>query len=145
MPEETWNTYWASDVFEEVKESQSLVRLMTYYDELHWRVVRDFAGVQEEELNTPAVFWEDEPMPVEFRLHRFDSHLRQHTIQIEKTLEMLGLQPNEARLLLRLIYNALAEVETAAIGAPEFGLGQRDALAETITKRVDEIEVVVKG
>ena len=25
-------------------------------------------------------------MPIEFRLHRFDSHLRQHTIQAEKTL-----------------------------------------------------------
>lgn len=84
-------------------------------------------------------------MPVEFRLHRFDSHLRQHTVQVEKTLDMLNLQPNEARRLLRLIYTALAEVEGTAIGALGFGLEQRAALAGKIAKRTDEIEVTVKG
>jgi len=139
MPEETWQDYWTSDAFEEVKESQSLGRLMEYYGELHWRVVHDFSGVQGDELSTPAVFWEGEPMPVEFRLHRFDSHLRQHTIQVEKTLDLLEMDPNEAKRLLRLIYTALAEVEGTAIGAPQFGLEQRTALAGKITDRADEI------
>ena len=144
MPEETWSTYWDSDAFEEVKENQSLSRLMAYYDELHWRVVHDFVGVQEDELSTPTKFWEGEPMPVEFRLHRFDSHLRQHTVQVEKTLELLGLQPNEARRLLRLIYAALAEVEGTAIGALGFGMQRRDALAVRIANRADEVEAAVK-
>ena len=64
---------------------------------------------------------------------------------MEKTLELLGLDPNEAKRLLRLIYTALAEVEGAAIGAPGFGLEPRAALAEKIAKRADEIEVAVKG
>ena len=145
MSDETWQEYWVSDDFEALKDSQSLSKIMAYYDGLHRRVISDFASITGTELDAPSVFWESEPMPVEFRLHRFDSHLRQHTIQAEKTLERLALQPNEAKRLLRLVYNALAEVEAAAMGAPEFGLQRRQALAETIANRADEIEVLVKG
>jgi len=145
MSDEIWHEYWVLDDFESLKDSQSLSKIIAYYDGLHRRVISDFASITEAELDAPAVFWESEPMPVEFRLHRFDSHLRQHTVQTEKTLEMLALQPNEAMRLLRLVYNALAEVEAAAMGAPEFGLQRRQALAETIANRADEIEVLVKG
>ena len=145
MPDETWEAYWFSDDFEQVIESQSLSKAMAYYDTLHQRVIADFAGIQEAELEAPAVFWEGEPMPVEFRLHRFDSHLRQHTIQVEKTLIMLDLQPSEAKRLLRLNYNALAEVEGGLIGAPEFGSERRDVLAEKISNRADELEDLVMG
>lgn len=143
MPEETWKDCWVSDASEELKGSQSLSTVMAYYDVLHGRIIGDFASITEAELNAPAVFWETEPMPVEFRLHRFDSHLRQHTVQVEKTLEMLDLQPNDPRRLLRLIYAALAEVEGAVIGAPEFGLGQCNDLAEVIALRADEIDRLI--
>jgi hypothetical protein len=145
MPDETWEAYWASDDFEQVIESQSLSKAMAYYAALHQRVIADFAGMQEAELEAPAVFWESQPMLVEFRLHRFDSHLRQHTIQAEKTLEMLALSPNEAKRLLRLIYNALAQVEAVVLGAPDFGLPRRQALAEKIANWADELEALVKG
>ena len=140
MSDEIWLAYQDADNFEALKENQSLSGIMNYYEELHWRVISEFAGIQETEIEAPAVFWESEPMPVEFRLHRFDSHLRQHTVQVEKTLELLEMDPNEAKRLLRLIYTALADVEGAAIGAPAFGLEQRAALAEIIAKRADEIE-----
>src|SRR3712207_6856353 len=45
-------------------------------------------------------------LPLRFRLHRFDSHLRQHTIQAGKTLEGIGRAPSEAKRLLQLIYRS---------------------------------------
>ena len=78
-------------------------------------------------------------MPLRFRLHRFDSHLRQHTIQAAMTLEAAGHAPSEARRLLRLIYAALAEAEGATIDAPEIGMERRQAVAAAIVARADEI------
>ena len=66
-----------------------------------------------EELALPSMYWEEYQLSLRFRLHRFDSHLRQHTVQVDKALVEIGQAPTEARRLLRLIYAALA----AAFGA----------------------------
>lgn len=95
--------------------------------------------VTDEELAVRSWFWESEPMPVQFRLHRFDSHLRQHTIQAEKTLAAVGGPPTEAGRLLRHIVNALAEAEGARIGAPDIAAGRWDETAATIAARADEV------
>ena len=42
--------------------------------------------------------------------------MRQHTVQIEKTRQLLGYQPTEAHWLIRQVYNALGEVEGAVLG-----------------------------
>ncbi|MBW2647912.1 MAG: hypothetical protein JRE23_17415 [Deltaproteobacteria bacterium] len=114
--------------------------MLEYYDELHTRILREFASITQDELQTPSKYWEDTPMAVDFRLHRFDSHLRQHSVQVEKTLAALSFFPSEAMRLLRLVYNALAEVEGKQIGDWETGAERCRSLAETITKRTDEIE-----
>jgi hypothetical protein len=82
---------------------------------------------------------------VRFRLHRFDAHMRQHTIQMDKTRQALGLEPNEAQRLLRLIYAALAEVQALLLGAGEIGLPAAQALAAEIEARSDEVDGVLKG
>jgi hypothetical protein len=81
-------------------------------------------------------------MMIRFRLHRLDSHLRQHTIQVEKIQAALGTPTNEARRLLRLIYNALAELQGALLGAPQTGIDAQHALAQTITERTGEIAAI---
>ncbi len=43
----------------------------------HARVLRELADVADAELELPARFWEDRDMPISFRLHRFEEHLRQ--------------------------------------------------------------------
>ena len=78
-------------------------------------------------------------MTVQFRLHRFDSHLRQHTVQVEKALDALGGPPSEARRLLRLIYAALAEAEGALLNAPGTGLERQQEVARQIVERSAEI------
>ena len=111
MNDEAWETFWEGDNFDEIKEEALTSKILSYHDNLHWRIMTELVDISEKELHTPVVFWESTPMPLEFRLHRFDAHLRQHTIQIEKTLKAIGLPFTEAKRLLRLIYAALAEAE----------------------------------
>jgi len=117
----------------------SFADLLAHYDALHHAIVRDLATLSDAETLAPSLWWEDEPIPVRYRLHRFDAHLRQHTIQIEKTLAMLGQAPNEAKRLLRLIYAALAEAEGATLGDSYGDSPHWHALADTIQARTREI------
>jgi uncharacterized damage-inducible protein DinB len=98
--------------------------------EIHQRVLRELADVTDAELEKRATFWENEPMPIRFRLHRFEEHLRQHTIQLDKTLAVIR-PPTEAHRLVRNVYNALADVESASEPAE----GLRSEFAATISER----------
>jgi DinB family protein len=97
--------------------------------EIHRRVLRELADVTDAELDLPAWFW-DADKPIRFRLHRFEEHLRQHTIQLDKTLAVIR-PPTEAHRLVRNIYNALADVESADRPADDL----RAAVATTISER----------
>ncbi len=113
--------------------------LRDYHSALHERVLREFADISDAELDKPSKYWEKELMSIRFRLHRFDSHLRQHTIQIDKTRAAIGLLPNEAQRLVRLVYSALADANGAIIGAWEIGENSRLELAKTINERAKEM------
>jgi hypothetical protein len=130
------------DVFERAL-GDPLAGVLAYYGALHERILHELADIGEDELDAPSLWWEEYEVPLQFRLHRFDSHLRQHTIQVEKTLEALGHSPSEAQRLLRLIYRALAEVEGGIIGAWEIGAVRRAKAAVEIAARADEIAPVV--
>jgi hypothetical protein len=112
---------------------------MGYFDRLHGRVLRELGDITDEESFRPSIYWEKVPMTVQFRLHRFDSHLRQHTIQMEKALVVLAGSLSESRRLLRLIYAALAEAEGALLNAPDTGIELQQAAVEEITGRSEEI------
>lgn len=145
MSEEAWQAIWVGDTFDQHKESAPSSELLAYYGELHRRVLGEFAGITEDELSIPAVFWESSPMTVEFRLHRFDAHLRQHTVQAEKTLEAIGFPLGEAKRLLRLIYAALAEAEGPTIGAWDLGLEKQEMVANQIAEYTNEIAKTLSG
>jgi hypothetical protein len=49
--------------------------LLDYHHSLQERILREFAGIQEAELE-PSEYWAEELMSVRYYLHRFDSHLR---------------------------------------------------------------------
>ena len=121
----------------------ALTDLQSYHATLHKRVLDEFADISEEELNAPSMYWEGYELSLRFRLHRFDSHLSQHMVQLDKTLPAVGLPPNEAKRLLRLVYAALAEAEGAVIGAWEVGVGLWKELAETISSRADEVSGIL--
>jgi len=130
---------------EDVIGDGNMEDILEYYRSLHNRILHEMADLSDEELGALSRFWEPEPLPVRYRLHRFDAHLRQHTIQVEKTLEALGNSPNEAVRLLRLVYNALAEVEGTVIGAWDFGYALQEELAVQIAGRSEEVSSTGAG
>ncbi len=144
IPEEAWDVLLGEDEASiDAMLDGPLVGIQSYHEAFHERVVREFADISDEELAVPSMYWEGYEMSLRFRLHRFDSHLRQHTVQIDKTLEAMGHTPGEAKRLLRLIYAALAEAEGAAIGAEEVGAELRHGTAETIASRTEEIAAIL--
>jgi uncharacterized damage-inducible protein DinB len=145
MSDEAYERFIQGDQLEGLLETGApLSQLMTYYRELHERTLAAFVGMRDDELQTPCLYWESKPMPVQFRLLRFDSHLRQHTIQVEKTLEAIGRGLNEARRLIRMVYAALAELESALLGFEPEG-HQTQLLARSLAARTEEIRIAVAG
>ncbi|MFC2053520.1 DinB family protein [Chloroflexota bacterium] len=140
ISDEVWEAISGLDEasIEEILDG-SLAGIRSYYEVLHERVLLEFNDISEGELTVPSMYWEGYEMDLRFRLHRFDSHLRQHIVQVDKTLEGTGHSPNEAKHLLRLIYSALGETEGAAIGAWDVAEEHRLEAAETIAARTDEI------
>jgi hypothetical protein len=64
--------------------------------------------------------WSGTAVTVGFRLNRWASHLREHTIQVEKTLVMLNDQPSEVERLVRIIVAAYGRLEATGYGrAPQ--------------------------
>ena len=124
-------------------DHQGLHEIQAYYKGLHGRVLQECATMSEQELAGSSLWWEEIRYPLQHRLHRFDAHLRQHTIQVEKTLAMLGHESTETKRLLRLVYNALAEIEGFLIGAPELAVEERQKVARKLQKRGAEIADLV--
>jgi hypothetical protein len=144
IPDETWDAVLGEDVTAvEAILDGSLADIRSYHETLHERVLREFAEIGEDEMAIPSRYWEGYPLSLRFRLHRFDSHLRQHAIQVDKTLAAIGLALDEAQRLLRLIYAALAEAEGPAIGAWGMGEQLRRQTAAAIASRADEIAALV--
>ena len=108
--------------------------------EIHRRVLRELADLTDADLERPAEFW-DGIRPIRFRLHRFEAHYRQHTVQVDKALAAIGRGPTEAHRLVRVLYRDLAPIEMLA--AKGLGQAERDAVAATIHERAGEIETLL--
>ena len=76
------------------------------------------AGIPEERLGFGAR-WQGFAVPISFRLGRWSSHIREHAIQIEKTLAMLGRVPTEPERLVRLTLAAYGRAEAVVLGQSE--------------------------
>jgi len=122
----------------------SFDKLCKYHASLNARILNELSVITEEELSAPSRYWEGYDLDLRFRLHRFESHLRQHIVQIEKILAAQGQPQNEARRLLHLIYAALADVEGACIGLEEAGLDLVNAAAQKIKTRTNEIAKILR-
>lgn len=60
--------------------------------------------------------WSGFPVTIGFRMWRWPSHIEEHTVQIEKTLDMLGRRQTEVQRLVRLIARAFGRLEATAFG-----------------------------
>ena len=132
-PEEEWPEFRKPYAAPKDVAEGTIDKVRNSLFEIHRRVLRELADVTDAELEQPAWFW-DADKPIRFRMHRFEEHLRQHTIQLDKTLAVVR-PPTEAHRLVRNIYNALADVESADEPAEDL----RSAAAATISERAAEI------
>lgn len=108
--------------------------------ETHRRVLTELGDLTDADLERPAFFW-DGVRPIRFRLHRFEAHYVQHTIQVDKTLEAIGRGPTEARRLVRILYHDLAPIEMLRHAG--VGEADRESVAMTIRDRAGEIAALV--
>jgi hypothetical protein len=121
----------------------SLADIRAFHTAVRDRIVARLAPMTDEELSFDSPFWDGE-RPNRFRLGRFESHLRQHTIQTEKAIQAVLGAPREVERLLRLLARATGEVEAAAVGAdPGLVAPPLAPLTGEIASRVDELSAAV--
>jgi DinB superfamily len=87
--------------------------------------------------------WSGVPVTIDFRLGRYGSHIREHTVQVDKTLAMLGRAPTEVERLVRLVLETYGRLEDALVGRSPAELDRRlpdgRCAAEHLTAAVDEV------
>lgn len=118
--------------------------MVTYHRELHETIVEEFSKISEQELELPSTFWEETRFPIKHRLHRYEAHFAQHTIQFDKTLVAIGQAPSESKRLLRKIYAALAEAEGMMIGAEKMDDIAIRTTASSISERTEELRDLLR-
>lgn len=131
------------DQFDTTFERGTLAEILALYQRIHADGLRDMAELTDDELRAPSLWWEGYDVEVAYRLHRCDAHLRQHTIQVEKTLAGIGRPPREAERLVHMVYWALARCQGALIGAPETLAAAQAELARAIAGRAKEVAVAL--
>ena len=97
------------------------------------------AGVPDDQLGQGAR-WSGFAVTVAFRLNRWSSHIREHAIQVEKTLQMLGRAPSEPERLVRHVLAAYGRAESVA-----FGRLDADAAAEQVAKGAAEAREAIRA
>jgi len=117
----------------------SLETMLAYHQEFHPEIIHEFSHITDEELSLPSTFWEETRFPIRHRLHRYEAHFAQHTIQIDKTLVAIGQAPSESKQLMRKIYAALAEAEGMMIGTEKMDDTAILATASSISGRTKEL------
>ncbi|MBI5351323.1 MAG: DinB family protein [Chloroflexi bacterium] len=117
--------------------------MLAFHREMHPQIIQEFSGITNQELDLPSAFWEETRFPIRHRLHRFEAHFIQHTVQVDKTLVALGQTPSESKRLIRYLYSALAEVNANLIGE---NISQESCakLAESINSRSVKIMSVLE-
>jgi len=123
----------------EVLTRGSLSRMLSYHRTFHPAIIEEFSKITDTELDLPSTFWEETRFPIKHRLHRYEAHFTQHTVQIDKALAAIGQAPSESTRLMRKIYAALAEAEGLMIGAEKMDDTAILATASSISERAKEI------
>jgi len=113
--------------------------MLVYHRKFHPEIINEFSVITDEELDLPSTFWEETRFPIHHRLHRYEAHFVQHTVQIDKTLVAIGGAPSESKRLIRKIYAALAEAEAMMIGTEKMDETPMLATVSSISERTKEI------
>ncbi len=112
IPDELWTDLPSEEAEAEGTPTEVVDRLAEVVD---WTTER-LAGLPADRLALGAR-WGGYPIDIAFRLNRWASHIREHTIQVEKTLDLLGHRPTEVDRLVRHVLAAWGRAESVVYGA----------------------------
>ena len=98
-------------------------------------------GLDEAQLAVPAR-WSGGEVTVGFRIGRWASHLREHTIQVEKTLVMLDRPIPEVERLLRMVFEAYGRLEETVFGLDAEDVA-RSGAGSVLAATADDVERLV--
>ena len=131
---------------DEEEGAGSPAELRIRLDEVVDRSAERLAGLPRNRLAF-GTRWMDFAIDIGFRIGRWSSHLREHTIQVEKTLVMLGHTPTEVDRLIRLILAEWGRAEAVIYGSAEGGEGVSLLAAAAARARVtaSELRSIVHG
>jgi len=90
-------------------------------DRLDWvldRSAERLAGLPADRLGL-GTRWSGFAVDIGFRMGRWSSHIREHTVQVEKTMVTLDRHPTEVDRLVRLVAAAWGRAEAAVYGSSE--------------------------
>jgi hypothetical protein len=135
VPEELWATL--PDEADEAPGSPADIR--ERFDATLDLAAERLAGAPDAVLGQGAR-WSGFAVTVAFRLNRWSSHIREHVIQVEKTLQMLGRAPTEPERLVRHVLAAYGLAESVA-----FGRLDADAAAEQVAKGAAEAREEIRA
>jgi DinB family protein len=102
---------------EEDEALGNLASIRTELDDIVDVTATRYATLTEDEMAVNAG-WAGLPVTIGFRQWRWSSHIVEHTIQIEKTLDMLGRRRSEVDWLVRSVAAAYGRLEAAVFGRP---------------------------
>lgn len=140
IPDEEYpRLYGISDREYDMLMDSSLENMLAFHHKLHSQIIEEFKTIKDAELDLLSTFWEETRFPISHRLHRYEAHFVQHTVQIDKTLVAIGQTPTESKRLLRKVFAALAEAEGVMIGSEKMDDAVLLATASSISERVSEI------
>ena len=113
---------------EETEGRGTLAEIQHRFDDIVDLSAGVFAPFGESEL-TARARWSGILVDVRFRMVRWSSHIREHTIQVEKTLGFIGHSTTEVDRLMRLIAGAYGRLEETLFMLPADHPGVSDGLA----------------
>ena len=87
-------------------------------DEVLDRATERLAGLPPERL-AYGTRWMDFALDIGFRLGRWSSHIHEHTVQVEKTLAMIGHTTSEVDRLIRLVLAEWGRAEAVVYGSAD--------------------------
>ena len=122
---------------EEVEGQGSVDDIRRRLDETVDQSAAVFASLGAEDLAVRAR-WSGLPVDIRFRVIRWTSHMREHTVQLEKTLVFIGRPTTEVERLLRLVATAYGRLEEELFMWPatDQSVGDAIALAEATAAEI---------
>jgi hypothetical protein len=129
---------------DEEEEAGTPAEVRARLDEVLDQSTERLAGLQADRLAF-GTRWVGFALDIGFRLGRWSSHFREHTVQVEKTLVMLGHAPTEVDRLIRLILAEWGRAEAVVYGSTNGGEAVAVLAAAAAQARATAKEVSTDG